>query len=54
MRVESVVVHDGEVVALEPTDDAKRDGLAWAPPEQVEVVLARPARLELTTFRSAT
>jgi hypothetical protein len=31
-----------------------RHGLAIALPERVKVVMARPARLELTTFRSAT
>jgi hypothetical protein len=46
------VVNDREVVEVELTDDAKRHGLAWALPEQVEVVMARPAGLEPTTFCS--
>lgn len=46
-----VVVNDREVVEVELTEDAKRHGLAWALPEKVVVVLARPARLEVTTFR---
>ena len=45
-----VVVNDREVVEVELTDDAKRHGLAWALPEQVRVVLARPAGLEPTAF----
>ena len=49
-----IVVNDREVVEVELTDDAKRHGLALALPEQVVVVLARPAGLEPTTFRSAT
>ena len=47
-----IVVNDREVVEVELTDDAKRHGLAWALPEQVVVVLARPAGLEPTTFCS--
>jgi hypothetical protein len=37
------IVNDREVVEVELTEDAKRHGLAWALPEQVVVVLARPA-----------
>lgn len=40
---DKVVVNDKEVIEVELTDDAKRHGLAWALPEQVVVVLARPA-----------
>jgi hypothetical protein len=47
-----IVVNDREVVEVELTDDAKRHGLAWALPEQVVVVLARPAGLEPTAFCS--
>ncbi len=46
------VVNDREVVEAELTDDANRHGLAWALPEQVVVVLARPAGLEPTAFCS--
>jgi hypothetical protein len=49
---DKVVVNDREVVEVELTDDAKRHGLAWALPEQVQVVLARPAGLEPTAFCS--
>lgn len=38
-----IAVNDKEVVEVEFTDDAKRHGLAWALPEQVVVVMARPA-----------
>ena len=47
-----VVVNDREVVEVELTEDAKRHGVAWALPEQVVVVLARPAGLEPTAFCS--
>ncbi len=39
-------------VCVELTEEAKATGLAVALPQSV--ALARPARLELTTFRSAT
>jgi len=38
-----IVVNDREVVEVELSDDAKRHGLAWALPEDVVVILARPA-----------
>jgi hypothetical protein len=38
-----VIVNDEKVVEVELTEDAKRHGLAWALPEQVKVVMARPA-----------
>jgi hypothetical protein len=47
-----IIVNDREVVEVELTEDAKRHGLAWALPEQVVVVLARPAGLEPTAFCS--
>ncbi len=47
-----VTVEDGEVRSVELTPEAERLGLALAMRERV--VLARPARLELTAFRSAT
>ncbi len=47
-----VTVAGGEFVSVELTPEAERMGLALALPETV--VLARPARLELTAFRSAT
>jgi DNA invertase Pin-like site-specific DNA recombinase len=49
---DKIVVNDREVVEVELTEDAKRHGLAWALPEQVKVVLARPAGLEPTAFCS--
>jgi hypothetical protein len=49
-----IVATDQGIIEVELTEDAVRHGLAIALPEQVKVVLARPARLELTTFRSAT
>jgi hypothetical protein len=49
---DKVGVNDREVPELEFTDDARRHGLAWALPEQVVVVLARPAGLEPTAFCS--
>ncbi len=49
-----IVATDQGIVEVELTEDAMRHGLAIALPERVMVELARPARLELTTFRSAT
>jgi hypothetical protein len=49
-----VVVTDKGIMEVELTEGALRPGLAIAVPERVKVALARPARLELTTFRSAT
>jgi hypothetical protein len=51
---ERIVATDQGIIEVELTEDAMRHGLAIALPELVKVVLARPARLELTTFRSAT
>ncbi len=47
-----VVVTDKGIVEVELTEDVMRHGLALALPERVKVVLARPARLELTAFCS--
>jgi hypothetical protein len=47
-----IVVNDKEVVEVELSDDAKRHGLAWALPEDVVLILARPAGLEPTAFCS--
>ena len=49
-----IVATDQGIIEVELTEDAMRHGLAIALPELVKVVLARPARLELTTFWSAT
>jgi hypothetical protein len=49
-----IVATDEGTIEVELTEDAMRHGLAIALPELVKVVLARPARLELTTFWSAT
>lgn len=51
---ERIVATDQGIIEVELTEDAMRHGLAIALPELVKVVLARPARLELTTFWSAT
>ncbi len=47
-----IVVNDREVVEVELTEDAKRHGLALALPEQVKVVMARPAGFEPATWWS--
>ncbi len=47
-----ITVAGGDFASVELTEEAKRLGLALVMPETV--VLARPARLELTAFRSAT
>jgi antitoxin (DNA-binding transcriptional repressor) of toxin-antitoxin stability system len=47
-----ITVADGAIVKVELTDTAKRHGFLEALPENV--VMARPAGLEPTTFRSAT
>lgn len=47
-----ITVEDGQIVSVDLTEEAKRHGLVLALPETV--AMARPARLELTTFRSAT
>ena len=49
---DKVVVNDREVIEVELNEDAKRHGFAWALPEEVVVVLARPAGLEPTAFCS--
>ncbi len=49
---ERIIVEDGAIVRVELTEAAKRHGFHEALPETV--VMARPARLELTTFWSAT
>jgi hypothetical protein len=41
-----------EVIAVQLTDDGKRQRLKWARPEHVVMVLARPAGLEPTAFCS--
>jgi hypothetical protein len=47
-----IVVEGDRFVGVELTEEAKANGLALALPRNVAV--ARPARLELTTFWSAT
>jgi hypothetical protein len=47
-----IIVEGARFVGVELTEEAKAHGLALALPRIV--ALARPARLELTTFRSAT
>ena len=47
-----ITVADGAIVKVELTDAAKRHGFLATLPETV--VMARPAGLEPTTFRSAT
>jgi hypothetical protein len=47
-----ITVTDGAIVEVELTEVAKRHGFLDALPETV--VMARPAGLEPTTFRSAT
>ncbi len=47
-----IIVADGAIVEVELTEAAKRHGFLEALPETV--VMARPAGLEPTTFRSAT
>ena len=47
-----IIVEGDRFVSVEPTEEAEANGLALALPQSVAV--ARPARLELTTFWSAT
>lgn len=47
-----IIVEGNRFVGVELTNEAQANGLAVALPQSV--ALARPARLELTTFWSAT